>query len=239
MAIRPIYIPSNEKNRLVTVHEIDFEWFPGFSIAQKQRSILALHKAATSQKICERPLEISTKSNNSLGFDLSAFNLSFITKKQNKKITVEAAFQASKVFERGGPYIELLDADALTAKRYEKLKTSGDLIGFSFFGGEWPLEPKTIFYDWIYLNALRQNPILIDKLDTFDAFTDIEFNPKKSINCQAHSVALFKSLKNRGLLEKALQSKNNFIEMVGQFSSVHDKSSSDTSKMIETQQTLF
>lgn len=48
----------------------------------------------------------------------------------------------------------------------------------------------------------------------FDAFTDIEFNPQKSLNCQAEAVALFVALKKNNLLEKALKDKNSFRQIV-------------------------
>jgi hypothetical protein len=39
--------------------------------------------------------------------------------------------------------------------------------------------------------ALSQNTNITDKLVEYNAFTDIEFNPKKSFNCQAYSAALY------------------------------------------------
>ena len=42
-----------------------------------------------------------------------------------------------------------------------------------------------------------KNSNLIDEINNFDAFTDIVFNPKKSINTQARSVAIAKTLYNR------------------------------------------
>ena len=41
------------------------------------------------------------------------------------------------------------------------------------------LNPKTIFYDWLYINAVLENPLLAAELLKYNAFTDIEFNPKK------------------------------------------------------------
>lgn len=45
-------------------------------------------------------------------------------------------------------------------------------------------------------------------------FTDIEFNPKKSLNCQARSAAIFVSLERSGLLQQALSSPAHFKEIV-------------------------
>ena len=109
----------------------------------------------------------------------------------------------------------MLYGSSIAAKKDTRLKQSGDLVGFEFFGTCWPIEPKTAFYDWLYLNSLRKNQWAVEQLDDYDAFTDIEFNPQKSINCQAYSVALFKSLLGRGLLNEALKSKEAFLQVVG------------------------
>jgi len=215
MAIRPVYVPQEIGKRFVEIHNIEFQWFPGMSISQKQKSIESLHKSffeITGKKCI---LEISSKSKNELGRLLSAFNLYMTTKKSKKEISVESAFQGSKVFEFGGPYEDLLYVESIKAKKDERLKNSGRLVRFSFFGQEWPLEPKTLFYDWIYLNALHNSPKLSEKVLKYMAFTDIEFNPKKSINCQANSAALYVSLHKRGLLKEALLSSLNYKKLFG------------------------
>lgn len=45
----------------------------------------------------------------------------------------------------------------------------------------------------------------------FQGLTDIEFNPKKPINCQAYAAALFVSLSKRGILHNAIHSRDNFL----------------------------
>jgi hypothetical protein len=127
---------------------------------------------------------------------------------------VECAFQGSKVFEHGGPYLDILGMTSREAKKDERLRSSGRLTGFTFCGNDWPLEPQTAFYDWLYINALNKNPDLAEKISVYSAFTDIEFNPERSINCQAYSVALYRSLKMRGLLDEALDSKEAFLGIV-------------------------
>ena len=74
-----------------------------------------------------------------------------------------------------------------------------------------------MFYTWLYLNALIQNQSLADELLDFDGFTDIEFNPKKSINCQAASAAIFKSLVSKSLIEYSMKSTENFIEVLSNY----------------------
>ena len=46
MAFRPIFIPKFEGDFLVKTQNIDFEWFPGLSVSQKQKSIDSLHLEA-------------------------------------------------------------------------------------------------------------------------------------------------------------------------------------------------
>lgn len=69
------------------------------------------------------------------------------------------------------------------------------------------------FYDWLYINALKQNSILATELENYDIFTDIEFNPNKSLSCQAATVALFLSLKKAGTLDKATKTSDEFLKL--------------------------
>lgn len=215
MAIRPIFISTNNDNKYVEEIDIEFKWFVGMSKSQKQKSIQSLHRAALLRKKefgFHNILEISSKSEIELGKELSAFNLSY--NNQGKNISVECMFQGSKVFENGGPYTELYSMTSMEAKKYDKLQTSGKLLYFKRREEIWELEPKTLFYDWIYLNTLRSNKKLASDILEYDAFTDIEFNPKKSINCQAASVALFVSLSRNNLLDDVLKNKNIFTEFM-------------------------
>lgn len=215
MAERPIFLPVKEGELLVKTVMVEFHWFAGMAVSQKQKSIASLHESAIGKGLCSKPLEISSKSPNSIGVALSAFNLGAATQKSQRAFTVETAFQSSKVFENGGPYRDLLHATSLEAKKDPRIRESGRLLRFDFFGATWELEPKTAFYDWLYINALCKNSDLIEDVILFDAFTDIEFNPNRSINCQAYSVALFKALEARNLLTKAMASKDAFLEIVG------------------------
>ena len=140
-------------------------------------------------------------------------------------LTVESAFQGSKVFESGGPFVDIFDMEPIDAKRDERLRASGDLLKFSFFGVDWPLEPKTAFYDWLYINALLKNEDLASRVTDIDGFTDIEFNPERSINCQARAAALYCALFHSDQLDKALVSPEVFRSMyVGRVSDPHHPS---------------
>jgi len=127
--------------------------------------------------------------------------------------SVECAFQASKVFRHGGPFVDLLNVSSRAAKTDRRLRNSGELVGFKYFAHEFPLEPKTYFYDWLYASALCRDGKLVEQVMTFDAFTDIEHNPERSINCQARTVAKVVGLARAGLLEDALQSPRVFLEL--------------------------
>lgn len=215
MAARPLFIPNADGPALVKTKYVEFQWFPGMSASQKQKSVDSLHSASQNLSGIKKVLEVSSKSREDLGIALSAFNLSFTTIKHSRTFSVECAFQGSKVFEDGGPYVDLFGKTSREAKKDDRLRTSGRLTGFRFFGTDWKLEPQTAFYDWLYINALKKQPGIIEQLTDYSAFTDIEFNPTRSINCQAYSVALFVALCKRHQLEEATSSKEAFLKIIG------------------------
>ena len=212
MAVRPVFTPSNLAP-FICEHMLDFQWHAGFAVSQKQKSIAELHQVIVAKNIGKRPLEISSKSEDALGVALSAFNL-MIQRKQKPSVALENVFQSAKIFERGGPFRDLLEVSPLEAKRDPRLKESGNLTGFRSRDEIWPIEPKTLFYDWIYINALHRNSELAQAIFEYDAFTDIEFNPSKSFNCQARSVALYVALTQCDQLEKALEDSAYYRQLV-------------------------
>lgn len=214
MASRPVYVVSDKNDKFVEAVLVDFKWHSGFAITQKQKSIQELHNSFTNKYGQSMILEISSKSTESLGVNLSAFNLMINHSKSGLRYSVESAFQSSKVFENGGPYIDLLKKTSKEAKQDSRLKNSGELIKFTLYNYDWPLEPKTLFYDWLYINALSKYPKYVEEIVKYDAFTDIEFNPNKSINCQAGAAALFVSLYRRNLIDKALSSIDEYIKII-------------------------
>jgi len=185
MAERPAYFVNNGK---VTVKSYSFEWFAGFAVSQKQKSIDSLHSAVLKSDVSAEPLEISTKSKNPIGVKLSAFNLKL------DGYALENIFQSSKVFTGGGPYRDLLEVSPKDAKRDLRLKNSGELKSFDYNGDIFPIIPKTVFYDYIYIKAVKKSLTAeeIQKIREYNYFTDIEFNPNRSINTQAKSVAIIR-----------------------------------------------
>jgi len=187
MAKRPAYYISDGKIREWLY---SFEWFSGFALSQKQKSIDSLHQAIIAGNPDAVPLEISTKSKKPLGVKLSAFNLKL------QGYYLENVFQSSKVFTNGGAYRDLLQVHPKDAKKDQRLRNSGTLQHFDLNGEIFPLEPKTLFYDYIYIMAVRESLSQdeIQQITQYTHFTDIEFNPEKSINTQARSVAIIRLL---------------------------------------------
>ena len=212
MAKRPVFICRKGAPYFFD-RMVDFEFFGGFALSQKQKCVLSLHESAKRRDPKLNLLEISRASTVELGQKLSAFNLTY-THENAEVYTVESVFQASKVFEHGGPYVDLLTQPSNVAKKDSRLKGSGRIVGFYFLGTQFPSRPMTAFYDWIYINALYQHEELHEELLQYNAFTDIAFNPEKSINCQARSVAIFVALKEQGLLEYVLTDFEVFISVV-------------------------
>lgn len=211
MAVRPVFIVGKENERILR-KDIEFKYFSGFALSQQQKNIESLHTSFYKEYLFE-PLEISTKATEKLGIALSAFNLKIETK-QGNKITVEALFQGSKVFENGGPYTDLLNLEPHKIKKDLRLKNSGLIVGFRYKNKEYSITPRTAYYNWTYINALHLNPDLAKEVVTYGAFTDIMFNPKKALNCQAEAVAIYVTLYKYQLLDKALESYEKFIEVV-------------------------
>ena len=120
-----------------------------------------------------------------------------------RRAFLSSAFsRGGKIFAAGGPFTNLYEATSRDAKRDPRLKSSGMLRNFYYEGNEFPVVPRTAFYNWIYINALIENPHLAAELVQYDGFTDIEFNPDKGVNCQAEAAALYVTLACKGLLEQ-------------------------------------
>ena len=130
MAKRPAFFIRQEK---VVQDIFSFEWFSGFAISQKQKSIESLHHAILKADADARPLEISTKSREAIGVNLSAFNLRL------NNYTLENIFQSAKVFANGGPYPDLLNVPPKAAKRDERLRNSGNIKAFRYQNEDFPL----------------------------------------------------------------------------------------------------
>lgn len=212
MAERPIFVSKPASKQLVEEVFLQLKWHSGFAAVQKEKNIRALHEAAARAGY-PNVLEVSTKSDNPRGQELSAFNLR-VRNERRGEVPLECVFQGSKVFERGGPFVDLYSMDVRSARKDPRLKESGKLVAFEFAGSRWPLEPKTAFYDWLYVSCIYPSLERAQELLQYGGFSDIEFNPFRSINCQARSIALFLTLMQRGELDEALKSSADFLRVI-------------------------
>lgn len=186
MVERPVFMATYNIKRPVEIKNIEFNWIKGTSYIQKCKRREEFHKEIQKKYDINKILEVSTKSNTDIGIKLSAFNLKF--KYKNNIKSVEEIYQSSKIIENN--YI----------------------IGFKYEDIFFENEPMGMFYDWLYISALKQHEGYLKQLEEYEIFTDIEFNPKKSYNCQARAVAICKTLYTEGVLDEYLSEINKFKE---------------------------
>ena len=219
MAIRPVFIPVRAGTQLFEVRNFEFMWHPGFAESQKRKNIGGLHNAAAKAGL-PKILEISTKSEDELGRRLSAFSLKYHLGK--KEIPMESLYQGSKVFTHGGPYVDIYDKSPIEAKRDPRIRSSGTIIKFQIGNTVYSSSPTNAFYDWVYIRCLyKHEEFLRRTLLDVDGFSDIEFNPERSINSQARALAVLLSLSAKGRLQETAEDFELFrSEISGTFSTL-------------------
>jgi hypothetical protein len=209
MASRPVYVPDPSGLPYSACHDVSFDWNAGFAAVQKRKNVLALHTRAAESGLTPL-LEISSKSELEVGRRLSAFSLK-LTDDTGRAFPLECVFQASKVYRHGGPFVDLLTAEPRDAKRDPRHRSSGPLVAFRFRDYSWPLEPQTAFYNWLYISALTTHHSELPLLQQYKGFTDIEFNPQKSVNCQAQALAVLIGMERAGVLDRAMTDEVSFL----------------------------
>jgi hypothetical protein len=217
MATRPVFVPLEGRQAhaksffksgpLVSTIDVELDWHGGFAVSQKQKNIVGLHKAAEKMGISPI-LEISTKSMQEVGRRLSAFNLKIDVYGHPKSL--ESVYQSSKVFSLSGQHEFLMDTDPYQSKREIRVLGKGEIVAFKFMGKEFPTEPVNAFYDWLYIRAITPHEKWIKENLNYSAYSDIEFTPNKSVNCQARAVAEFHALSLRGEAAKCAENFDDF-----------------------------
>lgn len=211
MAERPVFMAKKSYPFYQTV-EISFKYFAGFAMVQKRKNIAEIHAGFEKLYPDVPVLEASSKAATELGKSLSPFYL--MAEDDGHQYPVECVFQASKVFQAGGPFLQLLNMEAIKAKTTSLTKTKGALLYYQYQNEKYPLDPKGWLFDWIYMKALQNHPQLQEKAMEYSAFTDIAFNPKTGSTCQAKCLAVFKGLSQKGILDEALASIPAFLKTV-------------------------
>jgi len=187
-------MPPYFSERLAT-----FEYEAGRDHVTQAKNSRSLIAAISEIEPGARVIEVSTASSLPLGVRLSALNL--LVDSVWGRHSVEKVFQASKIFEFGGPFLEILDLPG-SPKSHPKLSTSGKLTGFVGPDGlQFVADGTSIFYDRLYVSALIQNSVLLEEILNFDIFTDLRFTKRvkgfvsnQPINTQARSCAIAKSI---------------------------------------------
>lgn len=201
MTKRAVYKPKFTRP-FYTKEEFELDWVPGVSVSQKMKNSQALQEAWKQKHPNQTILEVSTKSDQELGKSLSPFNLKKRLSSLRKEFPVENIYHASKTFRHGGPYIDLLGLPAAKAKADPRLLDSGEVVSYTLEKETYPAAPAFLFYVWLYIKALQENPGLISRMKDIDAFCDIESNPEKSTVNQAMACAIFLSLSKLNLLKE-------------------------------------
>ncbi len=210
MAVRSVYIPAAGYPFFEDV-SVNMPWFGGFAPQQKRRCYLSQHlNFLADPRYSEyKPLEISSASHVPLGSALSAMNLKKYCAELGRDGVMESAFQSSRIYIRAdgtqiGPFPELLALPGRECKKQVKeLSENLHSYHYRFDGLDFPAPAFhiSLFYDWLYLNALceESNRETREALISggYNGFTDIA---TKSLNSQARSCAIFVSLNRLGLL---------------------------------------
>ncbi len=134
-------------------------------------------------------LEISSRSGDPLGRDLSAMNLPAAGDPRGR--VVEAVYQGAKCYGAGGPDPRGLQSGYAAKKRDRERRREGPLGGFEHEGRRWPAETGSAFYDWLWTRSAlaRWGEALIERLQRFDGFTD-QFHRAGAVACQAKTAAM-------------------------------------------------
>jgi len=131
MAIRPIYIPLLSPPSGALEKNIDFKWYPGMALVQKQKTISAMHSVAKEQGITPI-LEISSKSPDELGVKLSAFNLIITTKIQKNHFQWRQLFKEAKFLKKEAHLLNYLMVPCVLQKKIQGLEPQGTSLNLTF-----------------------------------------------------------------------------------------------------------
>ena len=136
-----------------------------------------------------RTLEISSRSSDRLGRDLSAMNLPAAGDPHRR--SVEAVYQAAKCYGDGGPDTHLSQSGYEAKRRDRERRRQGPLAGFRHEGRQWPPETGSAFYDWLWSRSALGycGHGVVERLQRYDGFTD-QFHRPGALACQAKAAAI-------------------------------------------------
>ena len=198
MAIRKVYLSLPEYPYVKEI-PVTFPWANG----SKQQNIQAVQDAFHDVYPDIPALEVSLASAQPEGVEAAAMKLPFRLASADRQLPVGIVYEASRVFENGGPYPDLLEASPQKVRKDARLQQSGRCIAYGLEGAEYPAEPNPYaFFNWLYGCALQQVPERAGEILKYRAFTDLELgSTQKDRNSPARAAAVYAGLAAAGQLD--------------------------------------
>ena len=178
---------------------VTFTWIKG----SKRQNIRAVHDAVHTTDPDVSILEVSSASVQPEGEGVSSLRLLLHLDSVAQDVPISTVFEATKVFEHGGPFADLLTCEPPKVHKDTRLRTSGELLRYSLEGNEYPTEPyMDSFFEWLYCRALKQFPEKAEPLSRYNAFSDIAAaaDSKKYYGDSSRAAAIYVGLAAAGKL---------------------------------------
>ncbi len=218
MTKRSVYLPKATRP-FFKRKEISCEFAPETRKSKRAQTVCDAWQALHPEQSI---LDVSIHSPSESGQKLARENLSLRLATLRKAFCVSTIELASKTFKNGGPYVDLLGTPLKEAKSDPRLKDSGKIVHYSLEGKQYPCEPDYLYFHWLYIMALMDNPGSATLVKNTDAFCDIDFDWEHESNTPAQSCAIFHSLARQNLLKQA-KDFNTFKDMMMSFDISHIK----------------
>lgn len=198
MAVRKIYLSLPEYPYVKEV-SVTFPWMNGSKHQNVQAVLDTFHDVYPDVPA----LEVSLASSQPEGIHAAAMKLPLHRDGLEQEVPVGIVYEAAKVFENGGPYVDLLQCSRQKVQKDARLQHSGRCIGYRLEDTAFPVEPYPYaFFNWLYGCALHQNPEKAEGLLKFGAFSDLELgSTKKDRNSPARAAAVYAGLAAAGKLD--------------------------------------
>ena len=191
---------------------VTFTWING----SKRQNIRAVHDAVHTTDPDVSILEVSSASAQPEGEAVSSLRLLLRLDSVAQDVPISTVFEATKVFEHGGPFADLLTCEPPKVHKDTRLRTSGELLRYSLEGSEYPIEPyPDSFFEWLYCRALKQFSEKAAQLSRYNAFSDIAAaaDSKKYYGDSSRAAAIYVGLATAGKLP-CIDSYESFIAEV-------------------------
>ena len=191
---------------------VTFTWIKG----SKRQNIRAVHDAVHTTDPDVSILEVSSASVQPEGEAVSSLRLLLRLDSVAQDVPISTVFEAAKVFEHGGPFVDLLTCAPSKVHKDTRLRTNGKLLRYSLEGSEYPIEPHPdSFFEWLYCRALKQFPEKAAQLSRYNAFSDIAAaaDSKKYYGDSSRAAAIYVGLAAAGKLP-CIDSYESFIAEV-------------------------